>query len=116
MEVTSPSLLLHSPALMLSTPLDVLPADFPEHLPTPTFQIGERVQWQPRPTLDFGIITGLQYAPAAHLRTWAWKYTVWLDDHSPSCRWVRTDTAWEPDLEPLTAAPPLHVTLENQPL
>lgn len=100
---------------MSSIPLNALPADFPDHLPAPNFQIGERVQWRPQPTLDFGTITGLQYAPAHHIQTWAWKYIIWLDCHSPSRLWITTDTAWETDLEPLTTGTHPQVTLENQP-
>lgn len=76
-----------------------LPAAFPHTIAPPKFQLGDRVQWQPKPTRDFGIITGIQYAPAPHLQTWAWQYVIWLDADSPSRTWVIADTAWESDLE-----------------
>lgn len=86
---------------MTSNSLDELPVGFPHHIATPKFQIGSRVQWHPQPTQDFGTITGIQYAPAPHLHSWTWKYNIWLDRHSPSHPWVKTDTAWEMDLTAL---------------
>ncbi|HEY9626100.1 MAG TPA: hypothetical protein V6C84_02255 [Coleofasciculaceae cyanobacterium] len=88
---------------MFPITIDALPENFPGYTPTPKFQIGDRVCWYPLPAQDFGIITGLEYAPAAHLQSWAWKYIIWLDRHSPSRLWVITDTAWETDLESLAA-------------
>ena len=81
--------------------LERLPEGFPATIPAPKFQIGDRVRWQPQPTEDFGTITGVQYAPIYPLPIWAWKYTIWLDIQSPSRLWVRSDIAWEVDLEPL---------------
>lgn len=83
---------------------DNLPQDFPVTVPPPKFQIGDRVRWQPQPTEDFGTITGLHYAPAQHLESWAWKYTVWLALSSPSQGWISSDSAWEPDLELVSVA------------
>jgi hypothetical protein len=83
-----------------------LPDRFPEHTPTPKFGFGNRVYWQPLSSTDFGVITGVEYAPAEHLQSWAWRYVVWLDPQSPSCAWTHTDEAWEEDLElqPLESA------------
>ncbi|HEY9697673.1 MAG TPA: hypothetical protein V6D10_10450 [Trichocoleus sp.] len=89
---------------MPSLPLNSLPADFPHHIPEPKFQLGDRVRWHPLPNEDFGTITGIEYAPADHLNSWGWRYTVWLDAHSPSRNWTMTDIAWEEDLEPLPLA------------
>ncbi len=99
---------------MSSIPLDDLPQDFPHHTPSPKFQIGDRVQWHPQPTQDFGTVTGIQYAPAPHLHHWTWKYSIWLDRHSPSRLWVKTDTAWEMDLKFLPIVPQPQVPLENE--
>ncbi|MBD2123411.1 hypothetical protein [Trichocoleus sp. FACHB-262] len=63
------------------------------------------------PTQDFGTVTGLQYAPAEHLKSWAWRYLIWLDSQSPSHAWTCSDTAWEADLE-LLATAPHNTTLE----
>lgn len=82
-----------------------LPKNFPQDLPTPKFQIGDRVLWKPFPTSDFGTIIGLQYAPALHLQIWAWKYAVWLDQNSPSHSWTTSDMAWESNLEVFASTP-----------
>jgi len=87
---------------MDSIALDTLPGDFPQQVQIPKFQLGDRVQWQPQPSQDFGTIIGIQYAPASQLEVWAWKYVIWLDRYSPSRAWVMSDTAWESDLEPLS--------------
>lgn len=100
---------------MSSTPLDDLPQGFPRHIPNPKFQIGERVQWQPQPSSDFGTITGLQYAPIHAPYRWGWKYTIWLDRHSPSRLWITTDTAWEIDLEFLPLTQPQFSPENEQP-
>lgn len=89
---------------MLPIPIDRLPDSFPDRVPNPKFQIGDRVQWNALPTQDFGTITGIQYAPAPHLQAWDWEYTIWLDCCSPSRPWVTIDTAWETDLEPFPSA------------
>ncbi|PSB16679.1 hypothetical protein C7B65_20760 [Phormidesmis priestleyi ULC007] len=80
-------------------PLSDLPKGFPATVPSPKFQIGDYICWQPQPTKDFGIVTGLHYASAQPLHSWAWKYTVWLSLSSPSQRWIKSDMAWESDLE-----------------
>lgn len=94
--------------------LNTLPNGFPHHTPSPRFQIGDRVRWQPQPTEDFGTITGIQYAPAQHLQDWAWKYTIWLDLQSPSHHWTEADTAWETDLEPIPATTQPQIALEQE--
>lgn len=99
---------------MSSIPLNALPADFPHQISTPKFQIGDRVRWQPQPTEDFGTVTGIQFAPAQHLQTWTWKYTVWLDLQSPSRLWLVSDTAWETDLEAIPASSSGQTTPEGQ--
>ncbi|MBD2094073.1 hypothetical protein H6F90_02750 [Trichocoleus sp. FACHB-591] len=79
-----------------------MPEGFPHQIPQPRLRIGDRVSWRPLPSQDFGTVTGLQYAPAEHLKSWAWRYLIWLDPQSPSHAWTCTDTAWEADLELLT--------------
>jgi hypothetical protein len=79
----------------------LLPANFPENLPVPKFQIGDRVRWLPMPSQDYGTVIGFAYSLATHLQAWHWQYVVWLDADSPSHRWITTETAWETDLEPL---------------
>lgn len=91
---------------MAQTLSGLVPKGFPVFIQQPMFQLGDRIRWHPRPTADFGIITGLQYTPAPHLNTWAWKYTIWLDLDSPSHAWTTSDTAWEADLEKLPAHHP----------
>ncbi|XGV96557.1 MAG: hypothetical protein ACAF41_27975 [Leptolyngbya sp. BL-A-14] len=83
----------------------VLPKDFPQGVSGPRYAIGDRVRFVPIPAEDYGIITGLQFAPAEHLRNWAWRYVVWLDDQSPSRKWTSSDLAWEDDLQLLAPAP-----------
>jgi hypothetical protein len=75
-----------------------VPSDFPGNIPSPLLCIGDRVCWHPLPTQEFGVITGLEYAPAEHLSDWSWKYVVRLDPRSPSHEWTHQDSAWEDDL------------------
>jgi hypothetical protein len=82
-----------------------LPQGFPDGIGSPRFNIGHHVHWNPLPSRDFGIVTGLEYAPADHLQAWSWRYVVRLDPQSPSSAWVLTDTAWEDDLELLMPEP-----------
>jgi hypothetical protein len=79
----------------------VLPRDFPSSISVPKYAIGDRVRFSP----DYGIVTGLQYAPAEHLQDWAWRYTLWLDPQSPRHAWTLSDVAWEADLQLLTPSP-----------
>jgi hypothetical protein len=74
------------------------PDELTEEIKLPKYAIGDRVSWHPLPSRDFGIITGLEYAPAEHLQAWGWRYIVWLDPDSPSHSCTRTDIAWEEDL------------------
>jgi hypothetical protein len=82
-----------------------LPDSFPSSTAQPKLKIGDLVRWHPLPSQDFGIITGLEFAPADHLQAWSWRYVVRLDPKSPSSDWVLSDTAWEGDLKPLMAEP-----------
>ncbi len=88
---------------MLPESLIVLPVGFPQVSFLPRFQLGDRVRFVPIPAEDFGIITGLQFAPAEHLQDWAWRYVVWLDDQSPSRAWTCSDLAREDDLQLLAS-------------
>ena len=71
----------------------------------PRFRLGDRVRFVPLPAEDYGIIIGLQFAPAEHLQDWSWRYTIRLDLQSPSRAWTDSDFAWEADLQLLAAAP-----------
>ena len=82
-----------------------LPDNFPSRTQPPRFQLGDRIRFVPLPAEDYGIIVGLQFAPAEHLQGWAWRYTIWLDLQSPSRAWTNSDFAWEADLQLLAAAP-----------
>lgn len=82
-----------------------LPEGFPSYTPAPKLKVGDRVCWNPLPAQDFGILIGLEYAPAEHLQGWSWKYRVWLDPHSPSHEWTSQDCAWESDLAIYTPEP-----------
>lgn len=82
-----------------------LPKKFPDEIGQPKFAVGDRVCFVPMPAEDYGIVTGIQYAPAEHLQDWAWRYTIWLDPQSPSHAWTLSDFAWEADLQRLTPAP-----------
>jgi len=81
----------------------LLPEGFPQTAPAPRFRLGDRVRFVPLPAADYGIIVGLQFAPAEHLQGWGWRYTIWLDPQSPSRAWTCADLAWEDDLELLVA-------------
>lgn len=82
-----------------------LPNDFPVQTSLPRFRLGDRVCFVPTPAADYGIVVGLQFAPAEHLQGWGWRYTIWLDPQSPSRAWTDSDLAWEADLQLLTSAP-----------
>jgi len=83
-----------------------LPEGFPVDTPSPRFAVGMRASWQPLPSQDFGIITGMEYAPMPDFDGWGWRYTVWLDARSPSAQWIPSDLAWEEDLLLLTSGSP----------
>lgn len=78
--------------------LQAVPEHFFDDVPPPKFMLGARVSWRPLPNQDCGVVTGIEYAPATHLNSWGWRYTVWLDARSPSARWIASDLAWEDDL------------------
>jgi hypothetical protein len=84
----------------------LLPQDFPTGIPAPKLKLGNRVYWHLASAQDFGVVIGIEYAPAEHLSDWGWCYTIWLDARSPSSGWTQTDTAWEEDLELLPEADP----------
>ncbi len=71
----------------------------------PKYAIGDRIRFVPVPAEDFGIVVGIQLAPAEHLQDWAWRYVIWLDDQSPSRAWTYSDLAWEDDIQLLVPAP-----------
>lgn len=85
--------------LALEVPLD--------SLPTPVFPIGiSKVRWKPVSSSrsDWGRVMGLRYRWAKHLGNWQWQFYVVLDPDSPSYQWVRSDWAWQDDLESLSTS------------
>lgn len=90
---------------MLPKTFFALPKEFLRTSALPKFRLGDRARFIPMPAEDYGIVVGLQFAPAAHLQGWRWRYTIWLDPESPSRAWTDSDLAWEADLQLLTAAP-----------
>ncbi len=77
-----------------------LPEGFPNNAPPPKFRLGNRVLLTP----DFGTVTGMEYAPAQHLKGWGWRYIILFDRQSPSHQWIDSDLAWEDDLQSLAPA------------
>ncbi len=96
--------LIHS---HLKPPLSDLPTTFPD-VETPRFLYGDRLWWMSdsEPS-DWGIVIGRFYRFAPHCGRWHWCYLIWLDSDSPSSAWVKSDTAWEDDLQ--SVAPPATV-------
>ena len=93
--------------LHLPPPASELPATFPD-VEIPRFLYGDRLCWTTQnDTTDWGIVIGRFYSFAPHRCHWHWCYLIWLDPDSPSTAWVRADTAWEEDLEPLEMEPVL---------
>ena len=87
--------------LHLPRPLIGLPSNFPD-VKRPRFLYGDHLRWKTDGNLtDWGIAIGRFYSFAPHRCCWQWCYLIWLDADSPSSAWVRTDIAWEDDLEPL---------------
>jgi len=84
-------------------PTHPLPTQFPQGLTT-RFNLGDRVQWIPLPSTDWGTIIGLEYEWSESLSGWQPRYCVLLDDDSPSRYWVERDWAWEWDLQPVAVA------------
>ena len=91
--------------LHLPRPSTDFPDDFP-NVESPRFLDGDRLRWKTREkATDWGIVIGRFYSFAPHCRCWRWCYLIWLDTDSPSAAWVRTDIAWEDDLEPSESEP-----------
>ena|SRR5919199_4985621 len=83
----------------IQLPSKQLPLNFLQSA-MPRYKEGSSLRWIPsKGGVDWGIAIGRFYAYAPHLRHWSWKYIILLDSHSPSATWVRTDTAWEEDVE-----------------
>ena len=97
-----PSEVFQSPApLHLPAATTDLSAAFPE-VETPRFLYGDRLRWLSNgETTDWGIVVGRAYSFAPHRCRWQWCYLLWLEAESPSAAWIRSDFAWEDDLEPL---------------
>ena len=87
--------------LPLPRPSTALPSNFP-NVEMPRFLYGDHLRWKSNgnPT-DWGIVIGRFYSFAPHQCRWQWCYLIWLDDDSLSSAWIRSDIAWEDDLEPL---------------
>ncbi|WP_240518754.1 hypothetical protein [Leptolyngbya sp. BC1307] len=86
--------------LHLPRPATDFPAGFPD-VESPRFLDGDHLRWKTNEkATDCGIVIGRFYSFASHCRCWRWCYLIWLDADSPSSAWVRTDIAWEDDLEP----------------
>ena len=85
--------------LHLPPPTTGLPATFPD-VEMPRFLYGDHLWWMSdgEPT-DWGIVIGRFYSFAPHCGRWHWCYLIWLDSDSPSSAWVKSDIAWEDDLQ-----------------
>lgn len=79
-----------------------LPAEFPQGL-VMQFKLGDRVQWIPLPSTDWGVIIGLEYEWSEFLKSWNPMYCVLLAASSPSYQWIDRDWAWEWALQPVAA-------------
>ena len=87
--------------LHLPRPSTDLPVTFP-NVETPRFLYGDRLRWTTNgETTDWGTVIGRFYSFAPYCCCWRWCYLIWLAPNSPSAAWVRSDIAWEDDLEPL---------------
>jgi hypothetical protein len=79
------------------------PSQLPENIQLPKYAIGDRCQWIPVNTTDWGTIIGQVLTPVEQFQAtdphWIWLYLVLLDSDSPSRQWVTTDWAEEDDLE-----------------
>jgi hypothetical protein len=81
-------------------------ASLPSDRPTPRYQEGDRVCWQPlADSGDWGTVLGRCYSYLPDSQQWGLRYLVWLDADSPSARWIPADTAWEADLKPHSPHP-----------
>lgn len=100
MRLPSPEVFQSLAPLQLPRPSRDLPANFPD-IAGPYFLYGDRLRWISKgETTDRGVVIGRAYSFAPHRCQWQWCYLLWLDTDSPSAAWLRTDTAWEDDLEP----------------
>lgn len=85
----------------LPTPSSDLPSHFPD-VEMPRFLYGDRLYWMSDGEVtDWGVVIGRFYSFAPHCDRWQWCYLLWLDADSPSSAWVKSDIAWEDDLNPL---------------
>lgn len=98
-----------SPNLLIS-PI-ALPEPFPQGLPAPKFQLGQKVVWSQVPTHGFGEIIGIIFASSISVRATGYHYAVRLDPSSPSRADQLADWAFEEDLELLKT----HAHLLGQP-
>ncbi|MBD3886165.1 hypothetical protein IFO70_31210 [Phormidium tenue FACHB-886] len=77
-----------------------LPAQVPELLPQPRFNLGQSVRWSCVPTEDFGRIVGIVYGNEGSVKAEGYHYAVALDPASPSYGdGILTDWGFEEDLE-----------------
>lgn len=89
----------HFSNLQIPPPTINLPSVFP-NVEMPRFLYGDRLCWiADQETTDRGIVIGRFYRFAAHQCKWHWCYLIWLGPDSPSSAWVKTDLAWEDDLQ-----------------
>ena len=100
-------------SLQLPPPATDLPTTFPD-VEMPRFLYGDRLWWMSDGEFtDWGIVIGRFYSFAPHCGRWQWCYLIWLDSDSPSFAWIRSDTAWEDDLQ--SVAPPATVLSTEEP-
>ena len=98
LDLSQPLASLQLPSLSIG-----FPTTFPD-VEMPRFLYGDRLCWISNgETTDWGIAIGRFYGFAPHCCRWRWCYLIWLDPSSPSAAWVKSDIAWEDDLEPLEA-------------
>lgn len=83
---------------LLVSPI-ALPEPFPEHLPAPKFQIGQKVLWAQVSSHGFGEVIGIIFASSISVRATGYHYAVRLDPSSPSRTDHVADWAFEEDLE-----------------
>ena len=67
-------------------------------LPSPKFNLEDRVYWFRVPTQDFGIVVGRFYGIEGSVQASGWHYTIQLDPNSPSFAHCKTDYGFEDDL------------------
>lgn len=96
----------------ISSPFLVLPDEVPNPLPTPKFQLGQRVYWKALSNPDFGHILGVVWATEASVKAIGYHYAVLLDPTSPSSTFTQLDWAFEDDLAAMPVHPPFVFYLE----